>query len=143
MSEEPSPLEGEPTDSSVDIINAVRRLSPIRVLRVNVRRIRELLKAAQTGIEDNRSRIGGILAQLSGSPAPTESGNEHPQAGRLRPGGAGAHRRTVELDDDDVELLRKVLITRIHFLRDWTSIFITFYALRFGARSRDTSRQFS
>ena len=105
MTPELERLEGEPTDNSIDVIEAARALNPKDVFRLNVRRVRELLEVAWIGIEDKRMQIGGILVKLS-NPTPDDDNRAPPKPGTI----------SLSLTEEELNLLQEVMNSAASFV---------------------------
>jgi hypothetical protein len=112
MTEELGQLEGEPTDNAIDVIEAVRVSSPNAVFRLNVRRIRELLEAAWSGIEDKRRKVSNIVEKLTNISTGEEQIRE--------PESVAPDERmmSIKLTEPQVEFLREVMSTEEKFVQN-------------------------
>lgn len=96
----------DPTEAAVDVVETIKAKSALRIFHLNIVRIRELLKAASTGIDKSKELLADLLSRITkAKDNPTEEDEgEKPKVER-RDGGM----IELRLDADEINLIHEAL----------------------------------
>ena len=107
-----------PSDSSLDVIASIQIRSALYVFRLNITRIRELLRAGVEGINSSKKMLKSISTKIAQSIKNPVTESEHKQSKTAR---TGRGTTLVKLSGEQITLLQEVItwnsniVANLHF----------------------------
>lgn len=105
MNENASKEAGEPTEA-LDVVETIKVTSAHRVFRLNIVRIRELLRAGLTGIDSSKQTLTDILTKIAEAKSNPTNEEHGPKAERTADGMI-----RLRLDENELKLIEEAAIS--------------------------------